>query len=285
MREIEIRNNYLIAKIGSFGAELTSLIVIQDSMELIWQANKEVWGRSSPTPFPIMGGFPNDEYTVSGKPFHMQKNGFARTMTFAITSQSESSCTLELRSNAETLRQYPFPFLVQISFCLEGLMLKIDFSVENTGAKVMPYSIGAHTAFIWPRNRTIRSFLQFEKMENITAFRPNNSLKNILVNQDRLWVDSAMFENGAYSSNQYQSEWIEWHPAESSWSLRLWREQFPYLTLWSMNQADAEFLCIEPSVAAGNKGGELLERPGMRLIEPAERQKYTCCYQVIRNDN
>ena len=73
MREIEIRNNYLIAKIGSFGAELTSLIDIQDSMELIWQANKEVWGRSSPTPFPIMGGFPNDEYTVSGKPFHRAK--------------------------------------------------------------------------------------------------------------------------------------------------------------------------------------------------------------------
>ena len=283
MTEIKIRNEYLTAEIGAYGAELKSLAVAQDGTELIWKADEAVWGRSSPTPFPIMGGFPNDSYTVSGESFHMQKNGFARTMEFTVAAQSEVDCVLELRSNAETLCQYPFPFLIRIVFRLEGMMLKIRFLVENTGTAPMPYSIGAHTAFVWPRSNPRKSFVRFQKPETVTAFRPDCSTHTILEGEDRLWTDSAMFVNGAYSSNQYQSEWVEWHPAGSRWCLRLWRKQFPYLTLWSMNRADAEFLCIEPSIAAGNRSGEISERPGMRLLDPGELNEYMCCYQVIRN--
>lgn len=283
MTEIAIRNEYLIAKIRSFGAELASLYVIQDGTELIWGADRTIWGRSSPTPFPIMGGFPNDAYTVGGIPFHMQKNGFARTMEFAVTSQCETECTLELRANPETLCQYPFGFILRVTFQLEGMTLKIRFEVKNTGADPMPYSVGAHTGFVWPRGHTCKSFLQFEKPETVTAFHPDGSMEAVLTGSDRLWMDTDMFAKGAYSSNQYESEWVEWHPAGSSWHLRLWRGQFPYLTLWSMDRGDAEFLCIEPSVAAGNRSGEISERPGMRMIAPGGRQEYLCCYQVGRN--
>ena len=58
----EIKNEFLKVKIKSFGAELNSLLKIDEDLEYIWQGNKEFWNRHSPILFPIVGRLKEDSY-------------------------------------------------------------------------------------------------------------------------------------------------------------------------------------------------------------------------------
>ena len=74
----EIKNEYIKAKIKSFGAELNSLQKIDDSLEYIWQGDKEFWARHSPILFPIVGRLKNDSYFYKNQKYNMSQHGFAR---------------------------------------------------------------------------------------------------------------------------------------------------------------------------------------------------------------
>ena len=50
----EIKNEFIKAKINSFGAELNSLQKVENKFEYIWQADKNYWARHSPVLFPIV---------------------------------------------------------------------------------------------------------------------------------------------------------------------------------------------------------------------------------------
>ena len=80
----EIKNEYIKAKIKSFGAELNSLQKIDDSLEYIWQGDKEFWARHSPILFPIVGRLKNDSYFYKNQKYNMSQHGFARDKEFEI---------------------------------------------------------------------------------------------------------------------------------------------------------------------------------------------------------
>ena len=105
-----LQNEYLSIQIAERGAELCSIMC--NGKEYLWQADPKFWGRHSPVLFPIVGKVWDDVYTVEGKNYPLSQHGFARDMDFELVSQSATEVTYRLMSTEETLKKYPFPFLL-----------------------------------------------------------------------------------------------------------------------------------------------------------------------------
>ena len=141
-----LQNEYLSIQIAERGAELCSIMC--NDKEYLWQADPKFWGRHSPVLFPIVGKVWDDVYTVEGKIYPLSQHGFARDMDFELVSQSATEVTYRLVSTEETLKKYPFPFLLEITYRLTGKMIEVIWKVENIGSSELHFQIGAHPAFV-----------------------------------------------------------------------------------------------------------------------------------------
>jgi aldose 1-epimerase len=61
-----------------------------------------------------------------------------------------ASAQLAVEADAETLRQFPFPYRHAIRFTLSGLTLRLDVEATNTGAEPAPIGFGWHPYFRLP---------------------------------------------------------------------------------------------------------------------------------------
>ncbi|MFT8913769.1 MAG: hypothetical protein ABF953_01465 [Lentilactobacillus hilgardii] len=99
---ITLKNQYLTVLVNEFGAELTS-VKAEDGSEYVWQADPTYWKRHAPVLFPIVGRLKDNQYSYQGNTYEMTQHGFARDNQFQIEDHQETSVTLLLTENAETL--------------------------------------------------------------------------------------------------------------------------------------------------------------------------------------
>lgn len=160
----ELSNDKITIQIADHGAELISICA--NETEYLWQADPQFWGRHSPVLFPIVGRVWNNTYRHEGKTYSLGQHGFARDMDFQLTYEEENAAIYTLESNEETLKLYPFPFVLEIGYRLKGNRIEVMWSVQNTGSKVMHFQIGAHPAFYYrdlTPETSERGFLDFGK--------------------------------------------------------------------------------------------------------------------------
>ncbi len=79
-----------------------------------------------PILFPTPGKLPNDTWQRDGQAGSLKQHGFARTRPWQVGSVSERVVTLQLQSDAETLAQYPWPFLATLEVRIDGYAIAID---------------------------------------------------------------------------------------------------------------------------------------------------------------
>lgn len=145
-----LKNEDIIVEVDSFGAELKSVKSIATGCEYMWQADPKFWARTSPVLFPIVGGVRNKEFFVDGKRYPMGQHGFARDMEHTLISRTDNSILFELKSSDETILKYPFPFVLNIGYELKNNGVKVIWEVKNPSEDDLPFSIGAHPAFLCP---------------------------------------------------------------------------------------------------------------------------------------
>lgn len=268
MKTFQLRNGQIRAEVGELGAELLSLQA-PDGEEQIWSGTPDTWNRRGPIVFPILGGWPKGYYLHNGQQYRMDKNGFARSCRFEARKIGPDGVELLLESNETTNIQYPFPFCLKARYSLADMSLHIQQSVVNTGSEKMPAALGMHPGFRWDRSRGGAS-LKFSCPQTIRAFHPDGKRYPILKDEDQILLSEALFEQGAISLEHVCSQWVELSRPDSMWNIRLHHTKYPYLTLWSMKCARANFLCIEPSTGVGTDGDSLLDRRGIVEIAPGE---------------
>jgi len=103
-----------------------------------------------PLLFPICGNLVDDTYTVAGQPYKLKQHGFGRTSSWEVTQQStedSASVTVTLKSNADTLADYPFEFELNYLYTLRGNTLELRQRHTNLSDKPMPFSTGIHPYF------------------------------------------------------------------------------------------------------------------------------------------
>ena len=169
-----VSNQELTIRVSEHGAELSSIVANATGKEYLWQADPAFWKRHSPVLFPIVGSVWKAEYRNEGTVYPLSQHGFARDMDFTLIDEAENELRFALESTPDTLRAYPFPFLLEIGYRLEGNKVEVLWRVKNTGDKTMHFQIGAHPAFLYPNyevDQPDRGYFAFDVKKDLVNAR------------------------------------------------------------------------------------------------------------------
>lgn len=257
-------------RLRHIGAELCSL-QSPEGTEYIWQAGPE-WPRHAPTLFPVVGTLRNDIFTHKGLTYQMPRHGFARDSHFELRHTSGNQAVFYLRANAETLNHYPFEFELQISYKLSANTLFVGYSVQNQGTGKMPFTLGAHPAFLLDGDLTDYA-LDFNGPDALKIYKLGDGLllhsSEILALTDgKLPLSDALFESDALVIRDLKNARITLRKNGTK-KVRVQADTFPHLGLWK--KPGAPFLCIEPWMGHADwvdASEELALKDGIITLEP-----------------
>ena len=272
MKDQTIRSDRLLVSVNPFGAELKS--VEMEGLEYLWQGDPETYARTSPTLFPIVGRFLSDTYFVGNKAYHMNINGFAMERNFEITEHTPDSITLSLAADLRTLAVYPYDFRLEVQYKARDNALAVQYRIENAGSESMPFGVGCHTAYRWPLfegEDPKDYFLHFEKEEDIESFNPFGWREPFVQNTDIRPLDHSLFINFTRSITNIRSAWIGFENKKNGRGVRIFRDQFPFMAIWTQPTDNASFVCLEPctSIQPGDRGcTTMFDRVGIQVLAP-----------------
>ena len=283
----EIKNEYIKAKIKSFGAELNSLQKIDDSLEYIWQGDKEFWARHSPILFPIVGRLKNDSYFYKNQKYNMSQHGFARDKEFEIVEKKDDFIEFKLSSDEKTLKIYPFSFELYLSYKLERNSLIVSYKVINKSDEKMLFSIGAHPAFNWSLEKDLKKedyFLEFEINNSKRYFLNELGLVfdsiDLKFEDKKLFLNEELFKNDALVFNDLNIKNLTFKNIRNENFIKLNFENFAYLGIWS-KPSGSPFLCIEPWFGVAdeeNTSQNFEDKKG--IINLQKDEIFSCFYSV-----
>ena len=287
--EIVLKHSGLTARVDTMGGELVSL---RDAggTEYIWGGDPAYWSGRNPILFPIVGALKDGAVRIGGKSYQMDRHGFARRMEFAAVEQGADYAELELRDTAETLARYPFPFSLRVRHQLTQDGFFTRFRVANTGTESMPFCIGAHTAFRCPlaEGEKFEDYrLVFDRVEDTRSIlpgpggclchdRPGPALSGPDIHLDHQIfnrVDTLVYDG-------LRSKTVSLRHDGTGRGVRVDFSEFPMVAFWTMPNAQAPFICIEPWQGCGafdNESGDFTDKPHCVVLTPGESRsmRYT----------
>jgi len=247
-----LQNENIIITVDSKGAELKSVFNKSTQEELLWLAEPEFWGKSSPVLFPIVGTLKNGIYIYNQKEYKLPRHGFARESNFKLEKVSASQLIFSLESSKEIVQLYPFLFKLQIIYTLKDNSLQVKYKVENlSDDKTMCFSLGAHPAF--KVGRKADDFSSYKLLFNNDYVLKANQLKDgllttqqhdILLNNQKLNLHYKLFESDALVLLDMKSDKVTLMDNDDNNILTFEFENFPYFGIWTVKNSG--FICLEP---------------------------------------
>lgn len=281
MDMITIENDMLKVDINPKGAELSTIWHKIHHLDYLWSGDAAYWGKKSPVLFPIVGTLKGDTYLYNNQAYRLSRHGFARDYTFDIENQQPDAVTFVLRSNSETLKNYPFEFEFRLHYSLVGTQLNVTYDVNNIANETMYFSVGGHPAFKLPLvDDTAYEdyFIQLEHKE--TTGRYPLSIDGLLLTQstallteqDRLNLQPSLFYTDAVVLKHLKSESMTIKSDKTPRGLKLIFKGFPFFGIWAAK--NAPFVCLEPWCGVAdsvNTTQQLIEKEGIVAL-PAQTQ-------------
>lgn len=281
-----LTNGFITIGVKEHGAELASIVC--DEKEYLWQADPAFWKRHSPVLFPIVGSVWNGEYRVNGKTYNLGQHGFARDMDFVLVEETADSVLYELSSNEDTLSKYPYCFKLQIGYKIYGRNIDVIWKVFNPADVVLPFQIGAHPAFYWPKSdqvtldtTTDRGYFKFDTNKTLVksvitekgCVDPNASAEVVLEDDGTLKLDTSTFDNDALVIENNQVHVVTLMTDDKTPYLSL-KFAAPLVGLWSPPHKNAPFVCIEPWYGRCDRvryEGEYKDKDWIQVLKPGEQ--------------
>ena len=275
-----LMNEVLTIEVSEHGAELQS--IRKDDYEYLWQGNPEYWGRRSPVLFPIVGSVWEKCFRVDGKVYEMGQHGFARDMDFELVSAADTEVWYRLESSEKTLAAYPWPFVLEIGYRLEGSSVEVLWKVTNPGDTEMFFQIGAHPAFNYPGydpDAVDRGVVAFDRNDNLQ--RSGFKGKGCVDPQARFPIplsDDGMLRLKRDTFDDIDTLMLENDQVHKVVFLK--NDSSPYLTvtfdapvvaIWSPPKRNAPFFCIEPWYGRCDRAdftGEFKDRDWVNALAP-----------------
>ena len=249
----EIKNEFIKAKIKSFGAELNSLQKCGEELEYIWQGDSKYWNRHSPILFPIVGRLKDDSYFYKNQKYNMTQHGFSRDKEFELVKNEADFIEFKLCGDEKSLEIYPFSFELYLSYKLEKSSLIVAYKVVNKSDDKMLFSIGAHPAFNWTLKEDEKKedyFLEFENIKETKRYFLNDKglvykHEDLKITDNKIALNEELFKNDALVFNDSNIKTLTLKNSNNEDFVKLNFEDFPYLGIWS-KPSGAPFICIEP---------------------------------------
>jgi len=285
-----LKNNVLTVTVSDHGAELQS--IRKGETEYLWQGDPVYWGRRSPVLFPIVGSVWEKRYRVNGKEYGLGQHGFARDMDFTLVSASDTEVRYRLESDEETLKKYPFQFVLEIAYRLHGSSLDVIWEVVNPSDGEIYFQIGAHPAFIYPdydSDKKERGFFVFDRKDGLECIRiKEKGCVDALTKypleipvDGRLPIERDTFD--AIDTIMLQDSQIgrvDMLRADGTPWLALSFDA-PVVGIWSPPGKVAPFICIEPWYGRCDRAGyegEYKDKDWMNRLAPGE--KFSSVYTI-----
>lgn len=281
-----LTSNQLNVCIEERGAELSS-VTNTNGLEFIWQADKEIWPRHAPVLFPIVGKLKDDCYNFQDGSYSLAQHGFARDKDFKRIQHSDSECIFELRSDAETKKNYPFDFIFQIHYQLSNQTLRTEYKVINPSAETLYFSVGAHPGFNCPLSNE-ESFedyyLEFESssyaLTELNSGLRKETKRTLELDQHKLPLSLELFEKDALVFENYQINKLVLASNKSNHRITLQSENWPYFGIWT-KKGTQKFICLEPwqGIAdAENSSQDFLQKEGIIKLEA--KKEFRCSFLI-----
>ena len=289
-----ISNGTISASIDSFGAQLTSLSA--HNKEYLWQGNPQWWSGQAPILFPIVGTLRNDQAHSAAGEVKLGRHGLARRFEHTLLSSDETSAQYELRSTEETRKQFPYDFVLRMSYSLIGpTTLEQRYEVENTGTVELPYTVGAHPAFNAPldEEETFEDYeLKFARAWSYAS--PSLDHESGLLDFDHTWevlknADSFSLTHDPFREHDtivfqdVPDNVVTLQSKKTSHGVRVSFTGFKYLGVWS-EMHDAPFVAIEPwmGCATALDEDDMFEhKRGMELLAPGATARHAFTIELL----
>jgi len=249
---ILLENENIVVTIAAKGAELRSIKNKTNGLEYLWNGDAAFWGKFSPVLFPIIGALKNDKYIYNEREYKMSRHGFARDHTFEVQQIGDDEVLFTLSATQDTLRIYPFEFILRLRYKILGASLSCAYELSNPGQQDLLFSVGGHPAFAVPlTGETVYEdyYLDFTKDESLTYFKISDNLisdqtETLQLNRGRLALRHELFYNDALVFKHLNSDTISLKNTKNLHGLHFRFHNFPYLGIWAAK--DADFICLEP---------------------------------------
>ncbi|HEY5080670.1 MAG TPA: aldose 1-epimerase family protein [Bauldia sp.] len=291
MAIVKLGNGTLSVGVDLRGAELAS-IQTADGAEWLWQGDPAIWTGRAPILFPIVGRTPGGILSIGGRKFAMGTHGFARGSDFVLAEASPEMVRLRLIDSEATQKQYPFAFVFDLVFAVEGETLVIRAEVRNTGEARMPFSLGFHPAFRWPLpgGEGRPHFVTLAEPEEPLTSRLGEKLMTAPGHEP------SVFREGRYApkADDFTRDAIIIDALESrSATFGVDRRprvvvafaDFPSLGIWQ--KPGAAYLCVEPwqgMTPLVGASDAIEKRPGIVWLDPGEMRSFTMTVTPLQGE-
>lgn len=287
MNLVHIQNDQLSVGINTTGAELTSVKQVKDGFEFMWQADADIWPRTAPVLFPVVGKLKNDALRVNGNGYPLPQHGFARDKKFVVTEQSDTKVQLTLTYDDDTLNKYPYDFKLVLTYELQGNELVCGYEVINIDAISMYFSIGAHPGFNLPSDRMSDYHISFNKEETTERYLITDGLLDgrtepLLQASKQLPLDVSLFDKDAIVMKHLHSDEIALVSNDGRFSVGVKAREFPYYGIWAKKHVQ-RFICLEPWCGHADETEghtDISKKPGINTLEPGHHfnRSYTLVF-------
>lgn len=294
--ELALKNGAYSAKIDPLGAQLISFRDDKGT-EYIWQRDPEIWAKSSPLLFPIVGAARDGRLLIDGKYYPMEKHGFCKDRVFTVSEQTAHSAVLSLTDDERTRQSYPYHFRLSLRYTLSATgLLSFLYRVQNTGARELFYCIGAHPGFRCPlqKDRSFTDYSLFFEKEEDTASVVYDAEKACFVPEERgvilnhtkeLSLAHSLFARDAVYFDRIRSRAVSLLDRERGCGVRVAFPDFETAAFWTAYPAEASFLCIEPWNGSAYVQGEddaLCHKNHVQKLLPGAEKIYRLEIELIK---
>lgn len=275
----QIKNNELQVEIIDLGAQMCS-IKSSDGTEYLWQGNPKSWGDMAPNLFPYIARMTDKKYTVYGNTYEMDIHGFAKDTVFEAEQKAENHIVFSISDSDVTLKQYPFAFVFEIDYRLEGSKLLVTYGVKNKDEKVMYFGVGGHPGFNVPIEEGLTFedyYLEFDTEEaaervgfSEDCFVTENNVKYELLDGKKIPLHHNLFDDDAIVLVNMSKD-VKLTSDKGKKAVHVTYPDMPYLGFWHMPKTDAPYVCIEPWSSLPSRKGiveDLATQPGLISLEP-----------------
>lgn len=288
-----LENAYLKVTVTSDGAQVKSVIRKSDSVEHMWNADPEVWGKHAPVMFPYTGRLKDGILEIKGKQYTGKCHGFASVYQHSLVYHNKETLVLQLTENEETLKIWPFRFRLLSAFTLEADTLRHTLTVENRDEESFTFGIGFHPGFAIPfdEKHTATDYeLRFSNMESPICLGfssrglANGTCYYLGKNIQTIAVDDQLFANDSHCMLNISSKTLGLYEKDSGRAVVCKIENFPYVLIWS-KPGMPKFVCIEPwhSLPSSEDGSYAWEdKPAAAKLAPGESWSTTMETSFVR---
>ena len=294
--EITLSNDGFQACISSSGAQLLSFKNLSTGVEHIWNGNPQVWKFRAPILFPIVSRLKDGYYLWKEQEYPLTNHGFARDLEHTLVESSATWVLWRLTDCEYTRKLFPWSFVLETEYRLEGSTLVFCTTVTNSGQEELNFSIGSHTGLVYPWSGSTKDdfALRFEQDEvpdfvqvSSDGFpvgswqAKENSQKKSFVPQTipypyircgQIKLQDGFFSSGHILTN-FTSRWVALENIATGEGVKVNTAGYPYLVLWQSPSADHPFVCIEPWYGLpdwDDTSHQWEEKPGLVSLQPGK---------------